>query len=285
MRKPLIILVVLVIFLSCNNSPKQNKSSQEPLARVGDNYLYPDDLTNLGLVNVTPEDSAQIVKAYIDSWIRNETFVQYASKNLDPIQIQDIDQKVANYRQSLLSYNYETQIIQSEVDTIVTNDEINAYYQSHQKDFVVNEPIYRFIGFKRDQSVANTFHIKKLITDFLSDNNDAQLREYCTYNTIYCHLNIDQWVTEKQFLEDFQVSQDENFTFYSSTGSLNTVETGKYYYIYQIIEKIDSGFYPIDFVRNDIIQIIIREREKVLVDQIHQEIFSKAMKKNEIEIY
>ncbi len=283
MQNKFLALSCLIFLLSC--SIISNKKKKDALARVGDSYLYKSDLANLGVNDLSPEDSSKLTEAYIDSWIKSETFIQYANSNLNPAQLAEISQKVEDYRKSLISYIYEDQIAKTKLDSTITDQELQIYYDDNITDFAVTEPIYRYILLKRDQPFQSVSEVRSYIQKLLNENNDSHLKSYCTYSTVNCHINPQVWVKESIFLDSFAPSGNSNSKPRTSVGELISINQGNYYYLYKIIEKIESGTYPLEYVEPNIRQSILHSREKEIIEQLEVKIYNTAKAKNEIELY
>lgn len=84
--------------------------------------------------DATAEDSAEVAKNYIDNWIKRQLILQVAEKYLTAEQL-DIERRVQDYKESLIIYSYENELIQQKLDTVVSQDEIEAYYQQYEENF------------------------------------------------------------------------------------------------------------------------------------------------------
>ena len=55
---------------------------ETPVARINNKYLYKNDLKKLFRHNVSPQDSINIVKSYVDSWVKEQLMLSKAELNL-----------------------------------------------------------------------------------------------------------------------------------------------------------------------------------------------------------
>lgn len=283
MRLLLLSICSLLIMGSCKYfEPKQNP---EPLARVGDSYLYKTDLDALGITDLNEEDSLKLVKSFIDNWINKQVLLQNASKYLNNEQLVEVDQKVLDYKESLLSFLYESQVVQQKVDTIVSEDEIQQYYTSHEKDFAVNEPIVQFISIKNDKQMKNTKQITKWIQELEEEGNDAQLREFCSLQAIDCNFDHTTWVPISKLYETLGVDESTKNKVQLRIDRLFELEGNNYFYLYKLFNIKQQGIYPVEYVSKDIKELIIRQRQKAFVEDLRSKIIASAKNNNEIEIY
>jgi hypothetical protein len=132
LNKLVISVGILLVLGSCNSSLTNDNGNE--LARVGDEYLYESDVVGLVPENTSTHDSIMMVRNYIDNWVRTRLMIEQAKKNL-VIQKLNLDKQLEKYRNSLIIYHYETELLQQKLDTLVVEDEIEKYYNEHLADF------------------------------------------------------------------------------------------------------------------------------------------------------
>ena len=104
MRKIAAILA-FVLCVSCEYFQSTNVG--DPIARVGDSYLYKSDVTPLLSDTMSPEDSTMIVNNYIDRWATQELFIQRAKLNLPQEKQDAFEELVEEYRNDLYIEAYK----------------------------------------------------------------------------------------------------------------------------------------------------------------------------------
>ncbi|MFM7488496.1 MAG: peptidyl-prolyl cis-trans isomerase, partial [Cytophagales bacterium] len=62
---------------------KTGDATRKAIARVGDTFLYADELRGIASSEKSKEDSTARVSAYVDSWIRKQLLLNEAAKNID----------------------------------------------------------------------------------------------------------------------------------------------------------------------------------------------------------
>ena len=98
MKTSVILISLLSVILGCTSL--ENKSNEEPLARVNGNYLYPSDVNDIFPSNHSVEDSLVIMENFIDEWIKKQLLLEKADLNLTDEQ-KDVSKQVDDYRSSL----------------------------------------------------------------------------------------------------------------------------------------------------------------------------------------
>ncbi len=139
-------VLILVVLSGCDflkmkeNQEDENEIAAVPVARVHNKYLYAKDLIGLVAKNTSPEDSASRVERYINLWIRKQLIIDEASTKID-IDEAEIERKILDYRYSLLGYEYRSFYINNNLQSEVSDEEINTYYEKNQDNFPLGQSI------------------------------------------------------------------------------------------------------------------------------------------------
>ena len=110
------------------------------MAKVYDDYLYESDIKGLVSSGTLPKDSLVITRSFIESWVRQRLIIQQAEKNLTSAQM-DFTKQLENYKNSLTIYAYENALIQQKLDTLITEEETENYYDANQQNFLLKDNI------------------------------------------------------------------------------------------------------------------------------------------------
>jgi len=107
----------------------------EPLAaKVGAHELTVAALKDMIPDGLSPEDSAAYAQQVIESWARDMIFLERAESELSASEL-DVSQELEDYRKSLLKYRYQQKYIAEHLDSLVTPEEILAYYEANPEKF------------------------------------------------------------------------------------------------------------------------------------------------------
>ena len=134
MRK--IILILLII--SCEF---ENNSKEEPIARVNDNFLFFSDLQESLDENMSQNDSMLAVNNAINNWASKKLLYEKAIFNLSNSKQNELDLLVRSYESDLYISNYEKEWLKTRVDTIVSNDQLQSYYNDNKNKFRLRQDI------------------------------------------------------------------------------------------------------------------------------------------------
>ena len=117
-------LMLVLALVSCQNSG--NGKNDKPVAAIYDKVLYQSDLQDILYDGISVNDSLVRTKAFIDNWIRRQLLIHQAENNLDKSEL-DCLKEIEDYRNSLIIYKYESLLISQNLDTVVSDDEIEKY--------------------------------------------------------------------------------------------------------------------------------------------------------------
>jgi hypothetical protein len=253
------------------------------LAKVQDEYLYESDLAGLVPRGSPSGDSLSITKGYIDNWIRQQLLLNQAKKNLSGEQ-QDFTKQLENYKNSLIIYSYENELLKQKLDTLVTEDELQEYYDQNQQNFLLKENIVQIQYVKLPLKSSNVKLVKKLLS---SDNQEDQTRlsELCEKQAADYFLDDRNWLSFRDLLRQIPIRTYNQEDFLKNHREFE-FEDSTYHYLVRFRDfKIKESVSPFAFEKPRLKNIILNKRKIDLINQMHEDIYSKAQKNNDFEIY
>lgn len=157
-----LVLLMTAFFIGC--APSADSSRGEVVARVYDKYLYHADLSGVVPAEINEKDSIALVRNYIDNWIRKQLLIRQAERNLTPKQ-KDFSQKLNEYQNSLLTYAYESELIKQKLDTVVSENEIAAYYLQNRGSFQLRYNIVKAVYVVVNENSKELKRFRSLLSD------------------------------------------------------------------------------------------------------------------------
>lgn len=276
----LIGIALLMLFASCDLF---KKDKGEVVAECYGKYLYESDLEGIVPKGASAMDSIQRIKAYIDSWVMNQVLLHQAENNLD-IEGLGLEKQVEEYRNSLIIYAYESQLINQKMSTYVSKDEIAEYYEQHKEDFQLRNTMVRVAYVILDEDCEQKADFKKM----LSTPDTLMLQAIDTLANYYSakdYVDIDQWMRLDDLtsiipLEIFNV---ESFL---KKNKFVSFDMNDYTYMVRFIEYLlEESISPIELVTDNIKSIILNQRKQALLEQMRTSLYEKAKRDKDFEIY
>ncbi len=274
-------MFVLLSLTGCIDTFKHTDSPI--LARVHDTYLYTSDIKGLIPENISPRDSISLVRSYVNDWVRTNVMIYQAQQNL-PVDQLDFTKQLDDYRNSLIIYSYETELISQNLDTIISEVEIEEYYNNHLKDFELKENITKAIYVIVEKNPENEDQFDQIFSlpdSTLFDSLDYYAPQLATSS----YLDTTSWVS---FYDIQQIIPIETYNreLFLKNNRFVKIVTERYAYFVKFFDfKIKDDISPLAFKRNDIFNIIMSQRKVKLASKVRGDIYERALKNNEFEIY
>jgi hypothetical protein len=277
----MLLLPAILFTAACGRIPLRN--GEEPIARVYDKYLYPGDLSGIFSGVNDPADSARMARSFIDQWVKRQLLVRMAEYNVPPNQ-QEFEARIAEYRASLLVYEYEKQLVREKVDTTVTNRQLEDYYEKNSEAFTLEAPIVKALYIRMEKGNSNLPEVRRLMRstrdqDFenLINLGQAQADKFDFFN--------DEWVSFPLILEKLP-GQPEDFDEFLKRNKTWESEDNDYAHLLLIRDYLVSGEQaPLSYIEDKIKGLVLSKRKLDYIKQIEQELIQDAMSSQQIEIY
>lgn len=287
-RSFILLVIVTSLVMSCDlirmkkdSTPGQGRKA---VARVNDVYLYQDELAGIVSDRVSKEDSAIRVTTYIDSWIHKQLLISQAMKTID-INEAEVERKVLEYRYSLIGYEYQNFYINKNLDDSVSDSEIEKYYNEHIDNFILKQNIVRGTFIVVPKGAPRTNRLKELIYS-AKERDITELRSFClSFSTAY-HIADSTWMEFDKLVVGSPLAEIPNkVQFLKSNPYYETSDTESLYYLKVDEYKISDNVSPMEFVREEIKNIILNKRKVELAKKLEDDVYENAAKRKDFEVY
>lgn len=280
-KTPIIALsaIAFMTVISCNNG---NRDNSKALAEYGDNVLFWDDLKNSFPEGLAEKDSIKLLKKMVDDWVINQLLVERASQNID-IESIDIEQRVEKYRNDLFVHHYKHQLLKEKLDTVVTKEQIEQYYNDHADEFRLRENILSYYFIKVPISVPDAYKVNSWLHNASNEDVLNRLKEYSYQNARYYDFDgtWSNFARLEKLLQPKYNDQEsflKNYRVYQKRDSL-------YHYFLRINEYLLKGdIAPMDYIYNELKQVIISKRKIEFISKLENELKQDAANNKRIKI-
>jgi hypothetical protein len=268
---------------SCNWFDKNDRENDPVVATVAEKKLYQSDINEVMVKGATAEDSAEVAKNYIDNWVKRQLILQVAEKYLTAEQL-DIERRVQDYRESLIIYSYENELIQQKLDTVVSEEEIIAYYQQYEENFLLTEDIAQFYYVKLAKDAPKLDATRDMFRSNRTEDKE-QLLGYCvTYATDF-YLKDSIWYELSGIYKQIPIDQLQLRTL-SKNRLSGEVEDSLYIYLLKVNDfKEQQEPAPLNYIREDIVKIILNRRKMELVNKTYDNLYKDAVENGSFKKY
>jgi hypothetical protein len=281
MNKAANILIIIVLITACNN--KTERVNRIALAKVGETTLYYDEVPRLFQPGISPQDSIAVMQNYINKWAKKELMYLKAEQNLTAEFKMEIEKQLMETRSNLVIYQYQRQMMLEKMDTTITDEEMEGYYASNEKNFQLNSNIVKALFIKVPVETPGIDKIR-LWARSTEQKDIQQLETYCyQFAEKFDDFN-EYWVTMDRLSVELPqdiINQDDFLrrnTWYETSDSSS---------VYMITIRDFRQRYtlaPFDYVKNDIKSIILNNRRFEFLQSLENGIYNEAIKENTFKI-
>jgi hypothetical protein len=282
MNKTVLYLFALLLFSGCANNKHAVKRVR--VAEVGNVVLYYDDIPQLIKFDLKKSDSAVVIQNYINKWAKRELLLQKAEENLSREVKDEISSQIRETRANLVIYQYQRQMLQEKMDTVLSENELENYYAANEASFTLSSNIVKALFIKLPVETPNLDKIK-----ILARSNDQsklqQLESYCYQFAEKFDDFSEQWVPFDRVSVELthNIENEEDFlkrnTYFETNDSISV-------YLITIRDyRLRSAVAPFEYVKNDIKRIIWNTRRLEYIQSLENGIYNDALKENSFKIY
>lgn len=275
-----VLLAGIVALFSCN---LRNNSERTPLAKVGENILFLDDLQSILPTGLSPDDSLMMAEDYIKKWIMNELLVKKAEENLSPLQ-KDLTKELNEYRSSMLTYRYKMELMLQRLDTIVDESEISDYYGQNKENFILNRDIVKAIFIKIPAEVTKPEQVK-VFCEQVSDDNLRELEEFCLKYAITFDIFVDNWVELELIAQNLPEPMEDKNRFLRRNAIIEVRDNDFYYLLCVIDYRLANSLAPVEYVKENIKNLIINRRRIDFLKKIEDDVYLEGIRNNKFKLY
>ena len=191
--KQLVVIATLILFSSCDYFKKPQEP--EAIARVGNDYLYKEDIINLVPKETSSEDSIAIVKAFIDRWATQKLLVNAAEFNLSEEKVNEFSELINQYKTDLYTKAYLEELVKRKIDTTVSETQIEEYYEKNKQYFRNGDELVklRYINLVKENPKFDK--IKEKFSSFTAEDKKEltdmaiQFKSYAFNDSVWVDIN------------------------------------------------------------------------------------------------
>ncbi len=274
--KHLILSISCLLFFACTQEQQENVQDTL-LAKISDKKLYLSEIESLIPENSSKEDSNNVIRAYTENWAREAVILLEAEKSV--AQDLDLNKLVKTYRESLLRHNFEKEHIEENLDSKVTDVQIETFYNENKDHFIVTDPLVKCWVSKIDNSASGLDAFK---SNWKKGKKD-KVKEFCEQNAEF-HFLSENW----QFLSETKMYFPEKLVSKLNLKPKTTFngDQAGYSYFFYLKDIVKAGeVTPLEKVKDSIRKLILHQRKTALLDKYKEDLYEKNLKNKSVEFY
>ena len=274
-------IVCLLFFINCEYFSSKPKLA---IARVQDKYLFFEDIKDEIPINLSSPDSIIFVRNKIINWAKNHILNEKALINLNQEDQDKLLSLVDSYKSDLFSHSYQEKMVKTTMDTLISEIEIENYYDLNKSNFKLNEDLVkaRFLKINNDnyniKDIRNRFKRFREADVIFLDSISLQFSSFSFNDSIW--INKDLFFSK---LPDIKTYIKNNIVkktlFYQLEDSLEL-------YLLKIDKSIfRNDIVPLDYIKPTLRQILLNKKKLEFVSDFEKDLIDDALQNKELEFY
>lgn len=284
MKRALTILVLAASVCSCDTIDRIFHNGQDArVAAIGKNVLYRSDLAKVVPAGIPAEDSIRMAQQYINSWALGKILLAEAESKLSKEQ-KSVDDQVNDFRQSLLTFRYEKLCVAERLDTVVTKEEAQEYFDGHKVNYTFPYSIIR----GRVVRISKKSPYYPLIRENFKSTNEADVAvlEQTAFTSAEYYSDFGKtWVPASALAKAMDISIQECEADLRSSSSYEKDVDGNHYLVFIESRTAPGAVSPMEYNFGKISEIIISRRKQEILSSLERELFDEALVKGKLKIY
>ncbi|MCM4168672.1 hypothetical protein KCTC52924_02362 [Arenibacter antarcticus] len=283
LREIVLWAVLLCTFISCDSYFKK-QSDGVALARVGEAYLYKEDLKSLKFGNMSKEDSASVVTNFINNWAYKQLLLSKAKINLTQDKLKIFEDLVSDYRTDLYTGAYKEALVLKSQDTIISDFQLAEFYEREKENFKLKEQIVQL----RFVELPIQYMDKEVISSKLKSFKEADRVYLDSISIQFKKMNFNDsiWVGVNRVMEEIRPLTTDNQGRYLKKSQFFELQDSLGVYLAKINDVLDiNDIAPLPFVEPTIKQLLLNRRKLSYMKKLEIEIIDEAIKDKEFEVY
>ena len=288
MKKVIYILLLSLVAVSSKVTRQfQDAAAElfrgEVVAKVGNHKLYRSQLQSYIPAGVSPEDSASLARQWINAWAEDLLLLDMAEEQLSG-KDKDVSKELEEYRRTLLKYRYEQLYINQRLDTLITDEEVEQYYQANMERFRLERPLLkaRYMIISSEARSVNTLKQK------MSSDDETEVMEA---DSLGAYAAIKYADAAETWMDAIILAQELGTDYLSLVASIHNhfaeiKDDNGILHVAYIVDMTPAGKpAPMEYVTERIRDIILSSRKHKLETELERDLLEDASRNQKFVIY
>jgi hypothetical protein len=229
----------------------------------------------------TAADSALIIEAFVQRWAKDAVLLWESERNA-PTDL-NLDRLVRDYRASLVRSAYEEQLVSTRLDSTVSQEELEEYYELTKEQYQLEKPIVRCLFLRVPYPTPEEEELQSLWNNG-KPQDTAALARYAERYAEVALLADSAWYgleeVARQMPEGTLTAENVNSKreFSQQDGS------NRYYFrLFELKPRMEIA--PLSYVEEQARRAILHGRKREVLEAAREEIFERELRENSIQFF
>lgn len=270
----LAIPLVFLVSLSCGSG------NRTALVTVGDFTLYEDEVALvLGKKDYTNEERDEVIQSWINTHMALGLW-----DSLSPDAQRIVALQTEDYKASLILFELENLWIQAALDTLITDEELEQYYQANIEEFLLNDYIVKLLYLKVPALAPDIELVRKMYL-LNTPADTAKVTQYANQYASSFYFNRENWISFEDFLKELPVDYINVETFVTNKSKKVFEENGFMFFINVLDYRLKNTPSPFIYEKERIRSRILLNRKLELREKAKTHFENKLKNNDKIEYH
>lgn len=271
-------IVIMCVLSGCSSTPHQGNKT--PLASVGDEALYQEDLQEAMPIGLHGEDSIRFAEAFVRNWVEDAVLYTQAESNIpDNAKVEEL---VASYKRALIMHIYQEELIHQKLDNDISEEEIADYYGLHKESFLAKKPYLKGLFMKVPLNAPSLSKVRLWYKRGKQDDID-KLEKYRLANAVQFEYFYDNWKLVSDVLAKMPSIPGGDYL--QRNRNIELKDTA-YCYFLHVEDFLPQGEQmPLEFAKTEIKELLVNQKRVEYIRRMKDDLYQTALKKGEITYY
>jgi hypothetical protein len=276
----LLLLSGLLAVMGCNREGQEGVANVRLLARVGNKTLDITEMEGMFYDGISSQDSAAVIQAFVGRWVREAAILNEAERNIPPNL--NINKLVRDYRASLVRSSYEKILVEKLLDSIITQAELEEFYDENKLLYELEKPIMRCFFIKVPIPTPEGSRLRNL-WNMESKASVAGLKKYCDQYAEVALLDDNLWYAIEDVGKQLPVGTITTANVGSKRDFTQRDEHHQYYFrLFELKNRKEIA--PLSYIQDQARKVILHKRKLQLVEEVKEDIYQRELRDNNVEI-
>lgn len=276
----LISAAVTVLGTGCHRRVTPVEQEDVVVVEYGDTALMLRDVVHQIPRGMEPEDSIEMFRSIVETWLRREVLTEYGSRNLPDMD--EIERLVEQYRSDLILGRYLARVDMG-ASPNVSNRRVDKYLEQLRDSMVLEEPLVKGIFLKVSEDDSNLAALRRWMrtsTDYSVDKLEHDKLRGATQYEYF----MDRWHPWHEVADLVPYRFYDADAFLEANKDFETQYEGSVYIIH-ISDYVGSGRpMPVEYARQQAQEMLRREdiatrRQEIIRDVYRHEMSDGRLRK------
>ena len=271
--------IVCLNMTSCEVLERETSHERTVISAFGET-LSLDRLSTRIPDAMSMEDSTLMAERIIEGWIREHVLLAEVEKNISEFN-HDFEADVMAYRNALLVSHFESRYVASRLDGNVEETEIETFHNDHADLFLLQEHVVRalYVQLPGEETQLDSVRTWLEESDSLSI---PKLEQWCIEHGAHFALDFDYWWFLSDLLDQIPMQIYRVEDQLRQRKVIEFTDDNKRYLLRILEHQFKDLPSPIGIARERIVDLILQERRRTLLEDLRDDLVKEAWAQGEI---